>query len=198
MRGRVWARPILTGLAHPFFFRYILLHILPPPGLRRSRSSMASLTALLRPPASLLPCSPPHGSGLAPVRRAHSYSSPPPTGLAPALLLPQLTIETTCVADGLAGLAILTVTELEARPQERRPRRPRRRSRTFSSKTIEFQAHAARRDQPGRRSCSRSGCAAYAAAHAASSRGLSKVAAKSADSSAVRSSGSRVRASFEG
>ena len=117
-QGRVWARPILTGLAHPFFFRYILLHILPPPGLRRSRSSMASLTALLRPPASLLPCSPPHGSGLAPVRRAHSYSSPPPTGLAPALLLPQLTIETTCVAGGLAGLAILTVTELEARPQE--------------------------------------------------------------------------------
>ena len=109
---------ILTGLDHPFFFRYILLHILPPPGLRRSRSSMASLTALLRPPALLLPCSPPHGSGLAPVRRAHSYSSPPPTGLAPALLLPQLTIETTCVADGLAGLAILTVTELEARPQE--------------------------------------------------------------------------------
>ena len=79
---------------------------------------MASLIALLRPPALLLPCSPPHGSGLAPVRRAHSYSSPPPTGLAPALLLPQLTIETTCVADGLAGLAILTVTELEARPQE--------------------------------------------------------------------------------
>ena len=148
----MWARPILTGLAHPFFFCYILLHILPPPGLRRSRSSMASLTALLRPPASLLPCSPPHGSGLAPVRRAHSYSSPPPTGLAPALLLPQLTIETTCVAGGLAGLAILTVTELEARPQERRPRRPRRRSRTFSSKTIEFQAHAADATRPARSS----------------------------------------------
>ena len=130
----MWARPILTGLAHPFFFRYILLHILPPPGLRRSRSSMASPSppSFLRPPASLLPCSPPHGSGLAPVRRAHSYSSPPPTGLAPALLLLQLTIETTCVAGGLAGLAILTVTELEARPQERRPRRPRRRSSRFS------------------------------------------------------------------
>ena len=69
----------------------------------------------------------------------------------------------------------------------------------FQVKQLNFKrTPRTRRDQPGRRSCSRSGCAAYAAAHAASSRGLSKVAAKSADSSAVRSCGSRVRASLEG